>query len=99
MDSGFDLQRVLKGKRKGGLLVDWFVHEFVNHLDEERVIVIGCIIGDERFEGGGAIKTSLVVAVHEKAQILETKNTYYELGRPASEETKVALRAQLGFCT
>lgn len=97
MDNGFDLQRALKGKRKGGLLDDWFVHEFVSYLGKERMIAIGRITSDGRFNSDDAIRTSQVVAVHEKERILETKNTYYELGKPASEETKMALKAQLGL--
>lgn len=97
MDVGFDLERALKGKRKGGLLEGWFVHEFVNYLDQPRKIALGVISGDLRFTDGSPLKTSAIIAVHEKEQIIETKRTYYELGNPASDETKVALRAALGF--
>lgn len=97
MDEEFDLLRTLKGKRKGGLLEDWFVYKFVNYLDKKRMIVMGHISGDQRFDVDVVLKTSQVVAIHEKERILETKYTYYELGEPASEETKMALKVRMGF--
>lgn len=97
MDVGFDLERALKGKRKGGRLENWFVHEFVNYLEVPMSIALGEIIGDPRFPASAPLKTSPVLAVHEKECILETRNTYYELGNPADEEAKTALKAILGY--
>lgn len=84
MDEGYDIERTLKGKIKGGHLEKWALHEVTN----DRQIVWGTITGDDRFRDGDRIHTSLVLAVHEDANILETRNTYYTLGEPAEVQVR-----------
>lgn len=78
MDEQFNVERALKGKRKGGHLENWLVRPRYNG-DEE--FVVGMVTGDNRFYENEQIYTSPVVAIHEKEQILETRNTYYTLGK------------------
>lgn len=88
MNEGFDIERELKGKRKGGHLDQWYTTKI-----GDREIAHGYITGDIRFFDGIDMHTSTVVAIHHDEKILETKNTYYTLGEELkTDERSIAER-------
>jgi hypothetical protein len=82
--SEFDLECVLKGKYKGGILQNWYMTDY--GLDGDGLPVKsahGNIYNDDRFREGEFIHTSAIINHYVEENIVETLNTYYTLGRPA----------------
>ena len=80
MDEGYEIERILKGKNKGGRLESWYKQ----HFEDGRYVVWGACYEDPqgRFGDGLYIHTSVVVMHHEEDNIIETLNSYYILGKP-----------------
>jgi hypothetical protein len=81
MDKLFDVERALKGKRKGGTIENWVMHKVLNG---SAVVCCGRIVGDLRHgtSNSDSFKTSAVVNHYVDENIVETLNTYYILGKP-----------------
>lgn len=99
MDKAFDLDRALKGKRKGGRLEKWIVLDLnsIKGFGMTSTVILAYIYGDARFEAGSAIKTSPVVAIYERECILETKRTYFDLGAQGDDDDAKSLKTRLGL--
>lgn len=98
MERQFDLERALKGKRKGGRLDRWCVLDLSTlGLNWKGTVMLGYLHGDVRFDSGSGVKTSAIVAIHAKEYVLETKRTYYELGDPGSDEDRADLLRLVGL--
>lgn len=80
--SEFDLECALKGKRKGGILENWHITEGVNSDGEPATQGHGNVYGDVNWREGTYIHTSVIVNHYVEEGILETRNTYYTLGKP-----------------
>jgi len=80
MDSEFEIERILRGKQKGGRLENWKRQYF----SPEKYIIWGNCFDDAcgRFPDNTRIHTSIVVAHHVEDRIIETLNSYYILGKP-----------------
>ena len=77
----------LKGKVKGGRLEKWTPDTLVS----EGKYVMGCIYDSPagKFEDGDTVSCSRTIKIHEKdgkPYILETKHSYYYLGKRGCEE-------------
>jgi hypothetical protein len=70
----------LKGKREGGTLHNWRVVKPYYTDDDDRSVVMGDITGDSRFDDGDEVTTTRIIEIFED-KYLETKNTYYKLGK------------------
>lgn len=80
MNESLDIIRRLQGKRQGGTLNPW---RFL--IDEKDGEVIRKLQGaasgdDERFDKDAWVTTTAVVEYHEEYGIVETRNTYYNVG-------------------
>ena len=82
MDEAYDIERALKGKRKGGEIRQWRVATYGTDPNTFQ-IVHGFVYGDTRWTEGSPLRTSVVVKIHYDLNIVETLNTYYTLGEPA----------------
>lgn len=98
MERQFDLERALKGKRKGGRLDCWCVLDLSTlGFNWKGTVMLGYLHGDERFDSGSGVKTSAIIAIHTKECVLETTKTYYELGDPGSDEDRADLLISVGL--
>jgi hypothetical protein len=100
MDQNIDLIRSLKGKRKGGTIEDWQQTDPIEGHEYTGSIIYGKIVDDPKWGNTGAFRTSEVVKIHEKEGIVETRNTYYKLGKKftppvLTEEEKAEKQKQL----
>jgi len=77
--SAFDLECALKGKRKGGTLENWSI----TSIDEDTKRAHGNVHGDSNWRESEYITTSAIVNHYVEEGIIETRNTYYTLGKPA----------------
>jgi hypothetical protein len=85
MDELFDIERALKGKRKGGTIEDWWLQQCGEPLQGTGEVCRGRIV-DDAHHGSGSFSdfhTSEVIRHYVEENILETRNTYYTLGKPA----------------
>lgn len=74
----------LKGKRLGGTIENWKFISVGEPMQGTGQQCYGRIEGDDRFGDGGGdtFRTSEIIRHYEEDKILETRNTFYQLGAP-----------------
>jgi len=94
MDKLYDLERELKGKRKGGTIEDWHFSTAVTPVEGTGQICFGRVVGDNVHGTIGMFRTSEIITHHKEENILETRNTYYMLGEPAKPKAPLTSKEQ-----
>lgn len=82
MDEFYDLERALKGKRKGGTIEDWLISEPVNPIEGTGSVCLGRVVDDDVHGTVGGFHTSEIINHYVEENIIETRNTFYTLGKP-----------------
>lgn len=73
-------------KRQGGRLNNWY--KFACSPDGSDFVVKGQVSGDDKWDEGEYLTTSLVMRINENDNTIETLNTIYTLGDKHPEHTE-----------
>ena len=73
-------------KRQGGKLNNWY--KFACCPDGSDFVIKGQVSGDDKWDEGEYLTTSLVMRVNENDNTIETLNTIYTLGNKHPEHTE-----------